>query len=204
MTRITLAPESTAACTEVKSPEASGATTTGATTTAAFGCAKAAATKRRSASRTSLRQEERFDVALEQILRHIARDGGLAGFEHLQVLVTHLGGDLVADVKQLAQVGIEAGVLLVVAQRGDELLGGPAVDRGRIGQPGGVDIDHRRVGQAQGVAIGIGLRRKSPWPVPGPSPPASARPITSSSQVVPAVLTCTPASNFFNARRMGA
>jgi len=31
-----------------------------------------------------------------------------------------------------------------------------------------------------------------------PSPPASARPISSSSHVVPAVFTCTPAPNFFS------
>src|SRR4051812_48892950 len=111
-----------------------------------------------------VRQEQRLDVALEQVFRDVAGDAGFAGLQHVEILVSHLGGYLEAHVQQLAQIRIEPWILLIVTQRGRVLFGSPSIDDCRGGQLCVVDIDHRGVRLAQGVAIfkgfGVYLLRK--------------------------------------------
>ncbi len=67
-------------------------------------------------------------MPIKEVRRHISGDALFVGLECLQVAVAHLRGDLEADVQELAEAGVVGRVALIVAQRGDELLAGPAVD----------------------------------------------------------------------------
>ena len=97
-------------------------------------------------------------MAVEEVAGHIARAGLAAGLELLEVARAHLGGDLEADVDELADVGVVERVLLVVAQGADELLAGPAVDDGGGRELGTVDVDDGRVGLAELVHVRQGFR----------------------------------------------
>src|SRR5919198_521680 len=101
----------------------------------------------------SFTDEQRSDVALVEVLRHVARDRRLARFEHLQITLAHLGRDLVADVQQLPQARVVAPVARVVAEGAGELLRRPALHLRLRGELRAVDVDHRRVRGAQGVNV---------------------------------------------------
>ena len=70
--------------------------------------------------------KQRLQVALVEVLVTFLAIVGSQAFEHLQVAVAHLRGDLVADVDQLPQVRVERRAARIVPQRGDELLRRPA------------------------------------------------------------------------------
>src|ERR1035437_8469283 len=105
----------------------------------------------------TLHQKQRFDVAFEKVFGDVAGNAGFAGLQHLEVLVPHFGRYLEAHMQQLAQIRIETRILPVVTQRGSVLFGTPAVDHGGLGQLRVIDIDHGRIGLAQGVAVLISL-----------------------------------------------
>ena len=60
-----------------------------------------------------------------------------------------MGGDFETDVEELANVGIVAGVALVVREGADVLLAGPAVDFLGAWKLGVVDVDDGGVGFAE-------------------------------------------------------
>ena len=133
-------------------------------------------------------RSKRFSVTLREMLASQA-------LQHLEILVAHFGGHLEAHMQQLAQIRIEARILLIVAQRGGVLFGTPSVDDGRVRA-----ASRNRYRSPSRRARTARPGSQKPWrkpasPDPDPSPPASARPINSSSQVVPAVLRWTPAPN---------
>ena len=66
-------------------------------------------------------------MAVEEIAGDVTGAGLAAGLELLEVAGAHLGGDLEADVDQLADVRVVERVLLVVAQGTDELLARPTI-----------------------------------------------------------------------------
>ena len=110
--------------------------------------------------------------------------------------VAHLGRHLVAHVQELAEMRIVGRARRVVTQRRG---------KGSPSQPATVSGDgsaarSMSTTEAYG-AHSSSNRRQAPrytsLAISSPSPPAAARPISSSSQVVPAVFRCTPASNFF-------
>ena len=53
-------------------------------------------------------------MAVEEVGGDALGDDRFVGLEGVEVAITHLGGDLEADVEELANVGIEAGVALIV------------------------------------------------------------------------------------------
>ena len=53
-------------------------------------------------------------MAVEEVAGDAFGDDCFVGFQGVEVAVAHLGGDLEADVEKLADVGIVAGVALVV------------------------------------------------------------------------------------------
>ena len=53
-----------------------------------------------------LGQEQRLEMPLVEVFRHVLGDCRLTGFEHLQILLAHLSRNLVADMDQLPQVRI--------------------------------------------------------------------------------------------------
>ena len=59
-------------------------------------------------------REEGLHVAVEEVAGDAFGDDGLVAFEGVEVAVSHLGGDFEADVEELADVGVVAGVALVV------------------------------------------------------------------------------------------
>ena len=67
-------------------------------------------------------------MAVEEVAGDFGADDFAVGLEGIEVGVAELGGDLEADVKQLAEVLVVAGVALVVGEGGDVLLAGPADD----------------------------------------------------------------------------
>jgi hypothetical protein len=77
---------------------------------------------------TAALQEERLNVAVEEVAGDVAGAGLAAGLELLEVAGAHLRGDLEADVDQLTDVRVVKRVLLVVAQGADELLARPTID----------------------------------------------------------------------------
>src|ERR1039458_8580746 len=68
----------------------------------------AAATRKKHQGRTLFLQEQRADVALEQVLGDVAGYRLLTLIEHVQISGAHLGGHLVTHVQQLAHVRIES------------------------------------------------------------------------------------------------
>lgn len=96
-------------------------------------------------------------MAVEEVAGDALGDDGVVCLEGVEVAVTHLGGDLEADVEELADVGVVAGVALVVREGADVLLGGPAVDFLGAGELGVVDVDDGGVGLAEGFFFVEGL-----------------------------------------------
>ena len=96
-------------------------------------------------------------MSIKEIRRHISRDDFLIGFERVEITVAHLRSNLEADVKKLAKAGIVGRVGLIVTQRGDVLLTGPAIDRIRRGKLRRVDVDDGGVGSTELFAVSVGL-----------------------------------------------
>lgn len=88
-------------------------------------------------------------MAFEKIARDALGNDGVIGFESVEVGVTHLSGDLEADVEELTDVGVVAGVTLIVSEGADVLFAGPVVDFFRAGELGVVDVDDGGVGLAE-------------------------------------------------------
>ena len=80
-----------------------------------------------------VRQEQRLDVAFEEIFRDVARDTGFAALQHVEIFVAHFCRHLEAHMQQLAEIRIEARILLIVAERRRILFGAPCVDDCRRG-----------------------------------------------------------------------
>ena len=59
-------------------------------------------------------REQRFHVAVQEVTGDALGDDCFIFFEGVEVAVTHLGGDLEADVEELAKVGVVAWVALVM------------------------------------------------------------------------------------------
>ena len=59
-------------------------------------------------------REQRFHVAVEEVAGDALGDDCFICFEGVEVAVSHLGGDFESDVEELADVGVVAGVALVV------------------------------------------------------------------------------------------
>ena len=78
-------------------------------------------------------------MAVEEVAGDALGDDGFVGLEGIEVAVSHLGRDLETDVEKLADVGVVAGVALVVSQGADVLLAGPAADF--LGRWKGVEVD---------------------------------------------------------------
>src|SRR5829696_8316267 len=98
--------------------------------------------------------EERLDVAVVEVLSHVAADDLFVLFEEVEVAVAHLRGHFVADVEELAQARVIERIRLVVAERADVLLGSPALDLFGRGKLRAVDVDDGRVGRAERVDVG--------------------------------------------------
>jgi hypothetical protein len=75
------------------------------------------------------------------------------GFEGVKISRSLFGRNLVADVQQLAKMGIVLRVLAVVTQRGHKLLRSPASYRIGAREFCPVDVDDRGVGGAELVYV---------------------------------------------------
>lgn len=96
-------------------------------------------------------------MAVEEVTGDALGDDLVVGLEGIEVAVAHLGGDFEADVEELADVGVVAGVALVVREGADVLLGGPAVDFLGAWELGVVDVDDGGIGLAESFFFLKGL-----------------------------------------------
>src|SRR3569623_58785 len=101
----------------------------------------------------STRNKQRLQVPLVEVLGDVFGDGRLTLFKQPEIALAHLSRDLIADVNQLSQRGVERAALLVVPQGRDELLRRPAVHCSRRRQLRHIDIDDRCVRGAERVAL---------------------------------------------------
>ena len=96
-------------------------------------------------------------MALEEIAGDAFGNDGLVSLQGIEVAITHLGGDLEADVEELADVGVVAGVALVVRKGADVLFAGPGVHFLGAWELGVIDVDDGGVGFAEGFLFLEGL-----------------------------------------------
>lgn len=101
--------------------------------------------------------EEGLHVAVQEVAGDAFGDDGFVGFEGVEVAVSHLGGDLEADVEELADVRVVARVGLVVREGADVLFAGPGLDFFGCWELGVVDVDDGGVGLAEGFFFLEGL-----------------------------------------------
>ena len=73
--------------------------------------------------------EQRPDMALVKILYDVSCNDTVALIKRIQVTLPHPGGNFVADMQQLPEVGIVALALPAVPQGGNKFFGTPALDR---------------------------------------------------------------------------
>ena len=107
--------------------------------------------------------------------------------ERIQIFRAHLCRDLEADMQQLPEAGVVCRVLRVVAQGRSVLLAGPAVHLRDCRQLTIVDVDYGGVRRGELIFVCQRLRVDLFGNLEAGSVHDSARPITSSSQLVPAV-----------------
>ena len=88
-----------------------------------------------------------------QILNNVSGYRFFTRCQRLQITLAHFGRDLVANVKQLSEVGIELFILLIVPERRDELRGSPTPNRLFRRQLRAINVNHRRVRRAQRVDV---------------------------------------------------
>ena len=81
------------------------------------------------AGRGPVLEDERFQVPLVEVHRHVAPDDGFVGFQHLEVAVAFLGRDLEADVEQLPEMRVVFLAFWVVPERGAVLRRSPFGNR---------------------------------------------------------------------------
>ncbi len=67
-------------------------------------------------------------MAVQKVVGDVFGNNCGIGFEGADIGVAELGCDFESDVEELAQVRIVGRVCRIVAERGSELLAGPAID----------------------------------------------------------------------------
>lgn len=72
-------------------------------------------------------REQGPHVTFEKVAGDTLGDDFFVLIERVEIVVTHLGRDLEADVEELAHVGVVIGIALVVGESAHKLLAGPAV-----------------------------------------------------------------------------
>src|SRR5262249_23845033 len=101
----------------------------------------------------TLVQEQRLDMAIEQIAGYVASDGWFAFADQIEVRVAFFGGNLVADVQELPQARVEIAVLRVGSQGGNVLRGAPGGTHRSGRELPAVDVNDAGVRSAQFVHV---------------------------------------------------
>ena len=96
-------------------------------------------------------------MSVEDIRGDVVADNVFKLVQRIEIAVAHLGGDTEGDVQHLAEMHVVVRAGLVVAQRLRELLRRPFRDFRRFRQFGGIDIDNRRIRDAQFFAAFVGI-----------------------------------------------
>ena len=99
--------------------------------------------------------EEGPEMARQEVIPHVPLHALPARFQGVQVAAAHLGGHFVANVEQLAEIRVEAGLGLLVPE-GRRVVGrGPPLHRLRRRQPRPVDVHDGRVRPDQFVEAAV-------------------------------------------------
>ncbi len=129
-------------------------------------------------------------VAVEDVLRHVLRDDGPEAISRrVEVTALQRAATLKPDVQQLAEARCTS--------KRDGRAHAFGIARSTSGRPPAASVEAR----SMSMTVAYGAHSSSNRPIAcaytsraisSPSPPAEARPISSSSHVVPAVLRCRP------------